>query len=173
MIVSWVNVTKIPLRRFTARALPIDDQDRVLLLYGFDPARPDEPFWFTIGGATEDGETLQEAAARELFEEVGIRADADELSGPHGSSVIEFNYAEYAVTQDQTFFALRVGADAVVSFEHMEQLEKDTTMDYRWWSAEELESTEEAVFPKNLASILREITAGDGSAGVTEGGGSV
>ncbi|MFI7135677.1 NUDIX hydrolase [Nonomuraea sp. NPDC050153] len=165
-------MTKIPLRRFTARALPIDDQDRVLLLYGFDPARPDEPFWFTIGGAAEDGETLQEAAARELFEEVGIRADAGELSGPHGSSVIEFNYAEYAITQDQTFFALRVGADAVVSFEHMEQIEKDTTTDYRWWSAEALESTEEAVFPKNLASILREIVAGDGSAEVTGGGGS-
>ncbi|MEV4015516.1 NUDIX domain-containing protein [Nonomuraea angiospora] len=157
-------MTKIPLRRFTARALPIDDQDRVLLLHGFDPARPDEPFWFTIGGAAEEGETLPEAAVRELFEEVGIRANADELSGPYGNSVIEFNWSEYAVTQDQTFFAIRVGADAVVSFDHMEQIEKDTTTAYRWWSAEELESTEEAFFPVNLAAILREVTGGGGSA---------
>ncbi|WP_431932179.1 NUDIX hydrolase [Nonomuraea jabiensis] len=157
-------MTKIPLRRFTARALPIDDQDRVLLLYGFDPARPDEPFWFTIGGAAEDGETLREAAARELFEEVGIPANADELSGPHGNSVIEFTWSEYAITQDQTFFAIWVGGDAVVSFDHMEQTEKDTTMAYRWWSAEELESTEEVFFPTNLASILREITGGGGPA---------
>ncbi|MFI6741895.1 NUDIX hydrolase [Nonomuraea sp. NPDC050451] len=165
-------MTKIPLRRFTARALPIDDQGRVLLLYGFDPARPDEPFWFTIGGAAEDGETLQEAAARELFEEVGIRANADELSGPYGNSVIEFNWAEYAITQDQTFFAIWVGTDAVVSFDHMEQIEKDTTTAYRWWSVEELESTEEAFFPTNLASILRQIVADDVSTGVTGGGGS-
>ncbi|MET9249282.1 NUDIX domain-containing protein [Nonomuraea sp. NPDC003709] len=157
-------MTKIPLRRFTARALPIDDQDRVLLLHGFDPARPDEPFWFTIGGAAEDGETLQEAAARELFEEVGIRANADELSGPYGNSVIEFNWSEYAVTQDQTFFAIWVGAGAVVSFDHMEQTEKDTTTAYRWWSAEELESTEETFFPTDLASILRQVTEGGGSA---------
>ncbi|MEV1170717.1 NUDIX domain-containing protein [Nonomuraea sp. NPDC049784] len=164
-------MTKIPLRRFTARALPIDDQDRVLLLYGFDPARPDQPFWFTIGGATEDGETLQEAAARELFEEVGIRANADEFSGPYCNSVIEFFWAQYAITQEQTFFAIRVGDDAVVSFDHMEQIEKDTTTAYRWWSAEELDGTEEVFYPEDLASLLRKIIAGGSP--VTEDGGSV
>jgi 8-oxo-dGTP pyrophosphatase MutT (NUDIX family) len=157
-------VTKIPLRRFTARALPIDDQDRVLLLYGFDPARPDQPFWFTIGGAMEDGETLQEAAAREMYEEVGIRAEADDLSGPYGTGVIEFCFAEYAVTQDQTFFAIRV-SDATVSFEHMEQDEKDTTTAYRWWSVEELESTEEVFFPEDLAVIVRKVTTSEELAG--------
>ncbi|MFB9628715.1 NUDIX hydrolase [Nonomuraea helvata] len=163
-------MTKIPLRRFTARALPIDGQDRVLLLHGFDPEKPDQPFWFTIGGAAEDGETLQEAAARELFEEVGIRANADEFSGPYGSSVIEFCWAQYAITQDQTFFAIRVGDDAVVSFDHMEQIEKDTTTAYRWWSAEELESTGEVFFPEDLVAIMRKVTA---ASPVTEGGGSV
>ncbi|MFI7637425.1 NUDIX hydrolase [Nonomuraea sp. NPDC049400] len=152
-------MTKIPLRRFTARALPVDEQDRVLLLHGFDPARPDEPFWFTIGGAAEDGETLQEAAARELFEEVGIRANADEFSGPYDNSVIEFSWAQYAVTQEQTFFAIRVGDGTVVSFDHMDQIEKDTTTAYRWWSVAELESTEEIFYPEDLASILRGIIA--------------
>jgi 8-oxo-dGTP pyrophosphatase MutT (NUDIX family) len=153
-------MTKIPLRRVTARALPIDDQDRVLLLYGFDPARPEQPFWFTIGGAMEDDETLQEAAARELHEEVGIRASADDFTGPYGTSTIEFCWAEYAITQDQTFFAIRVGANAAVSFEHMEQIEKDTTTAHRWWSVEELESTQEAFFPEDLAVILRKVVAG-------------
>jgi 8-oxo-dGTP pyrophosphatase MutT (NUDIX family) len=153
-------VTKIPLRRFTARALPIDDHDRVLLLRGFDPERPNLPFWFTIGGAMEGDETPAEAAARELFEEAGIRADAAEFSGPYGGNTIEFTWGGYAITQDQTFFAVRV-RDAVVSFEHMEQIEKDTTTAYKWWSAEELESTEETFFPEDLVAILRKIT-GDG-----------
>ncbi|WP_171074219.1 NUDIX hydrolase [Nonomuraea basaltis] len=156
-------MTKIPVRRFTARALPIDDQDRVLLLQGFDPEQPGLPFWFTIGGGMEDGETLREAAARELYEEVGIRAGAEEFSGPYGTNTIEFCWAGYAITQDQTFFAVRV-ADAVVSFEHMEQIEKDTTTAYRWWSVAELESTEEVFFPEDLAAILRKITAGGESA---------
>lgn len=156
----------IPVRRFTARALPVDDQGRVLLLHGFDPARPDQPFWFTIGGAREDGESLQEAAARELFEEVGIRADAAHFAGPYGTSVTEFTWAEYAVTQDQTFFAIRVGDDAVVSFDHMDQLEKDTITAYRWWSVAELESTEEVVYPEDLVAMLRKVNSSSMGFGV-------
>ncbi|GAA4952856.1 hypothetical protein GCM10023334_068120 [Nonomuraea thailandensis] len=159
-----VSVTKIPLRRFTARVLPIDEQGRVLLLHGFDPARPDVRFWFTIGGAVEDGETLQQAAARELYEEVGIRAGVEEFTGPHAEALIEFEWGEYAFTQDQSFFAIRVD-DAVVSFDHMEQIEKDTTTEYRWWSSQELESTEEVVHPADLATILRKIAEEDGNAG--------
>ena len=62
-------------RRNTARVLPVDREGRVLLLHGWDPLRPDDPFWFTIGGAAEPGETLAEAAARELREEAGIVVD--------------------------------------------------------------------------------------------------
>ncbi|MFI6789778.1 NUDIX hydrolase [Nonomuraea sp. NPDC050383] len=161
----------IPLRRFTARVLPIDDQDRVLLLYGFDPARPGERFWFTIGGAVEGGETLQQAAARELYEEVGIRAEADEFTGPYGAGTVEFSFAEYAITQDETFFAVRIGkgrggdgqggdGQAEVSFDNMEEIEKATTVGHRWWSAEELDATDEIVHPADLPGILRRVTAG-------------
>ncbi|NUW44961.1 NUDIX hydrolase [Nonomuraea rhodomycinica] len=153
----------IPLRRFTARVLPVDDQGRVLLLYGFEPARPDERFWFTIGGALEEGETLQEAAARELREEVGISAEVSEFTGPYGTSTVEFSFAQYAITQDQTFFAVRVGA-AEVSFDDMEEIEKATTVEHRWWSAEELEATDEVVHPPELAGLLRRITGGGGPA---------
>ncbi|MBF8193770.1 NUDIX domain-containing protein [Nonomuraea sp. K274] len=149
-------MTKIPLRRIAARALPLDDHDRVLLLHGFDPARPDQPFWFTVGGAVEDGETPQEAAAREMYEEVAIRAPLEDFSGPYEARTIEFEWAEYAITQDQSFFAIRVG-DAAVSFEHMDQIEKDTTTAYRWWSAAEIEASEEVFHPADLAVILRKI----------------
>ncbi|TXK35502.1 NUDIX domain-containing protein [Nonomuraea sp. C10] len=152
-------MTMIPLRRYTARALPIDDLGRVLLLNGFDPVRPDQPFWFTIGGAVEGEESLREAAARELFEEVGIRAPADAFTGPYGTGTIEFSWAHYAIVQDQTFFAVRVGR-AAVSFEHMEQIEKDTTIGHRWWGVEELETTDEVIFPADMAAILRAITSG-------------
>ncbi|MFI7105043.1 NUDIX hydrolase [Nonomuraea sp. NPDC050227] len=151
-------MTKIPLRRFTARVLPLDAKDRVLLLHGFDPQLPDKPFWFTIGGAAEAGEELRQAAARELYEEVGIRREVAEFTGPYGTSTIEFCWSDYAITQDQTFFAIRVH-DTAVSFEHMEQIEKETTTGHRWWSAEELENTEETFFPEDLPAILRRIAA--------------
>ncbi|WP_327088013.1 NUDIX domain-containing protein [Nonomuraea sp. NBC_01738] len=150
-------MTKIPLRRFTARALPINQDGKVLLLHGFNPARPDTPFWFTVGGATEGDEALVDAATRELFEEAGITASTSDFTGPLGTSTIEFDFAEYAITQDQTFFAVRVG-EVAVSYAHMEQIEKETTLGHRWWSIEDLETTTETFFPADLPAILRKIT---------------
>src|ERR1700749_362385 len=69
-------------RRSTARVLPVDREGRVLLLHGWDPLRPRDPFWFTIGGAVEHGGTLPEADARELWEGAGIVVAPGTPGGP-------------------------------------------------------------------------------------------
>jgi 8-oxo-dGTP pyrophosphatase MutT (NUDIX family) len=70
------------IRRRTARVLPVDPEGRVLLLHGWDPHHPERPFWFTVGGAAEDGESLRDAAVRELYEETRIAVDPAELGEP-------------------------------------------------------------------------------------------
>src|ERR1700753_283176 len=97
------------IRRNTARVLPVDREGRVLLLHGWDPERPDDPFWFTIGGAADPGESLALAAARELREETGIVIDAGRLGDPVETAAITFTWAGVRFEQDQTFFAVAVG----------------------------------------------------------------
>jgi 8-oxo-dGTP pyrophosphatase MutT (NUDIX family) len=75
------------IHRTTGRVLPVDPDGRVLLLHGWVPERPQEPFWFTVGGGTEEGESLRDAAARELREEAGIAVDAASLGEPIAASV--------------------------------------------------------------------------------------
>jgi mutator protein MutT len=59
--------------RRVGRVLIRNRAGEVFLLRGKDPGEPDRPaFWFTPGGKIDPGETAQEAAARELQEEVGI-----------------------------------------------------------------------------------------------------
>ena len=74
------------IHRTAARVLPVDADGRVLLLHARDPARPQAPFWFTVGGAIEPSETEQQGAARELREETGIVVAPRDLGAPVSST---------------------------------------------------------------------------------------
>ena len=111
----------------------------MLLLHGWDPAKPGDPFWFTIGGAVEHGETLRQAAVRELLEEAGIAVDEARLGEPFETAPIEFTWAGMRFDQDQTFFAVHVD-DAEVRFDGQESLERATIDKHGWLRPEELEN---------------------------------
>jgi 8-oxo-dGTP pyrophosphatase MutT (NUDIX family) len=138
--------------------LPIDSRNRVLLLRGFDPADPDHLFWFTVGGGADPGETLAEAAARELREEVGIGADAASLGRPVWRRATEFGFDGTRYQQDEEYFLLRVGS-CEVSLDGMDDWEKQTVTGYRWLSAADLDSLGEPFFPPELPRLLRELTS--------------
>lgn len=60
-------------RRQAARAVVLDDGDRVLLLRARDPWVPAKGQWWELpGGGMEPGEASATAAAREIHEETGL-----------------------------------------------------------------------------------------------------
>lgn len=62
-----------PIPRSGARVLLLDARDRALLFCIKDPLTDVAPFWTMPGGSIEAGETPEQAAVRELDEEVGLR----------------------------------------------------------------------------------------------------
>ena len=126
-----------PWRRQTARVLPVNPEGRVLLLHGWDPRHPDRPYWFTIGGAAEAGESLRDAGARELREETGIVVDPARLGEPIARNTVEFSWAGYQITQEQTFYAVLVPS-ADVTLDGMDSWERATTDRYGWLSPDDL-----------------------------------
>jgi 8-oxo-dGTP pyrophosphatase MutT (NUDIX family) len=140
--------------RRAARVLLIDEAGRALLFHGSDPARPEQRWWFTPGGGLGAGETPAEGAARELFEETGLRVEPAELGEPVYREIAEFSFNSQAYRQDQEFFLYRVSEWRVdtAGFDVMEQLTID---EHRWWSAAEIEATDEQIFPAGLATLLR------------------
>ena len=148
-----------PTPRKAGRVLVIDPAGRVLLLQGFDPAKPSSLHWVTIGGGLDDGEGTAQAAARELWEESGIDATADELIGPVWQRTTEFSFAGLRYRQDEDFYILRVG-EVQVSLANLDPIERATITSYRWWSREELTATTEAYFPAELPELMRLADAG-------------
>jgi 8-oxo-dGTP pyrophosphatase MutT (NUDIX family) len=146
-----------PLRRQTARVLPVDDEGRVLLLHGWDPHHPDEPFWFTIGGAADPGESLRDAGARELYEETRISVEPERLGEPIAENSIEFSWGGHRIAQDQTFYAVAVGS-AAVSLEGLDQWERATTDKYGWLTAADLEADERPAHP-DIPDLIRAAAA--------------
>jgi len=143
--------------RRTARVLPVDGEGRVLLLHGWDPQRPDDPFWFTIGGAADPGESLRDAGVRELWEETRISLPAEHLGEPIAENTVEFSWAGYQITQEQTFYAVAVGS-APVSLEGLDAWERATTDKYGWFTAEDLEAGERPADPA-IPGLIRTAAA--------------
>ncbi len=142
-------------KRNTARVLPVDTDGRVLLQLGRELHRRGDRFWLTIGGGAERGETLAEAAAREMREEAGINVDPAELGEPVGATVIEYSaFAVLPVTQYQTYFAIAAGG-AEVSFAHQSLIERLTIERHEWLSADELEQRPERLADPELPRLMR------------------
>ncbi len=151
-----------PTPRQAGRVLVIDPAGRVLLLEGFDPAEPDSRYWFTVGGGLDNGEGTAQAALRELREEAGIVAAADELAGPVWQRTTEFSFDGARYRQEEDYYLLRVG-QVEVSLIGLDDIERRTVTGYRWWSHEDLTATAQPFYPSELPDLLRRLAFPDRS----------
>ncbi|MEV4744700.1 NUDIX domain-containing protein [Streptomyces sp. NPDC049555] len=148
-------------RRRSARVLLLDEADRLLLLKTHvDPGDPAAGHaWFTPGGGVEVGETLAQAAARELREETGLVVAPEEL-GPavaYTSGYADLGWAEGVFRDD--FFHYRVARHTVDAGGQGAD-ERAYHAGYRWWAPGELAGIAETVYPLGLAGLLGELVAG-------------
>jgi 8-oxo-dGTP pyrophosphatase MutT (NUDIX family) len=146
-------MAETPVFRPTARLLVVDPDERVLLFSSADGAGG--TWWFTPGGGVHRGETVSQAAVRELSEETGFACAEDEL-GP----VVATSSALWKGDRDGTlflgahsFFYLRV-PQPVIDTDGQEEFERSFITGHRWWTLDELRETTDDVRPRALADLL-------------------
>ncbi|MEX1153079.1 NUDIX hydrolase [Parvibaculum sp.] len=144
--------------RPTARILLFDAANRLLLIRMHDPAVGDadgavlrDAYWVTIGGAIEPGETLEDAARRELVEETGL---ADARLGP------AVWYTEHILTVggekrllQETFFIAHTEV-TVLATAGWTGLEREVIRELRWWALPALQESGDIFFPSSLKRHL-------------------
>ncbi len=149
--------------RPTARVLLIDEQQRLLLFHIHDkralhPAYPDmRVYWITPGGGVDAGESFEETALRELWEEAGIRINTlgacvwlyeRILQGDHGRILLQ-----------ERFFIAHIST-ALVSFANMLSYEQESHRAYHWWTRTELLQAQDAFLPPNLPELMQPLFDG-------------
>lgn len=140
--------------RPAARLIVLDPEGRALMFRYDVPGR--DPFWVTAGGEVDPGETFEDAVRRELLEETGIVADPGEQIARMTPEFVTVEGEQ--VQADERFFLVRVADTAVSTAGHTE-LEQRLMTQHRWFTLAELENWHEAVFPVELAAMIRSAIA--------------
>lgn len=134
-------------RRRAARLLLLDPElTHVLLVLGCDPRRPDEQYWFTVGGGLDPGETAREAAVREAREEVGVDLDPDAVDGPYLPHDVSFPFDGEVVEQHQDVW-VAVVPRTTPRFLGVDDAERASVLEVRWVPLAGLAALPQPVFP--------------------------
>ncbi|GLY29598.1 NUDIX domain-containing protein [Kineosporia sp. NBRC 101731] len=142
------------INREGARVILVGPDGRVLLFQGGDPGDPEAGLWWmTPGGGVDPGESTQAAAARELREETGFVVG--ELGPIVHERTADFRFMGKPYRQHEVFYRVRLEqAPADLDRSGWTAVERDTLTDARWWSAAELRSTAETIYPESLADLI-------------------
>jgi 8-oxo-dGTP pyrophosphatase MutT (NUDIX family) len=118
-----------------------------------------QTLWVTAGGGADDGETYEDALRRELVEELGVAVDDVGPVRYFVSKVFRKRSGAEFLSEEKYYVVRATSED--VSLENMEETERSRLQQIRWWSADDIRSSNEWFFVKGLDLIIERIIAND------------
>lgn len=142
--------------RETARVILCKPNAEIFMLKThFDPEVGLPPRWITPGGGIDAGETVIQAAVRELAEETGIEVQPEDLGEMVWKTSGRWDWADGQNhhTFVDHFYLLRV-ENFVLNTDGWTQDEIRDVVEHRWWQLGDLRDSGEPVSPPGLVEFL-------------------
>jgi 8-oxo-dGTP pyrophosphatase MutT (NUDIX family) len=142
--------------RETARVILCKPNSEVFLLKThFDPEVGLPPRWITPGGGIDEGESVIQAAMRELAEETGLEVSPEALGELIWVTEGRWDWADGKNhnTYVDHFYLLQID-DLQLDVSGWTQDELRDVVEHRWWSLDELKQSGESVSPPGLVDFL-------------------
>jgi 8-oxo-dGTP pyrophosphatase MutT (NUDIX family) len=142
-----------PIARVAARVVLVDPGGAFLLIRSHDPDLPRGSTWWHVpGGGLDSGETPEQAAVREVREEVGV--DLPAVGPCVGTRTTRFTFTGRDYVQEESFFVVRLESRVDVATDAWTDVERRATLGWRWWTIDELGRCRETVYPPGLAAMV-------------------
>jgi len=142
--------------RETARVILCKPNSEIFLLKThFDPEVGLPPRWITPGGGIDAGESVIQAALRELAEETGLEVSPEALGELIWVTEGRWDWADGQNhhTFVDHFYLLQI-QDFALDISGWTADEHRDVVEHRWWSLDDLKQSGESVSPPGLVDFL-------------------
>jgi 8-oxo-dGTP pyrophosphatase MutT (NUDIX family) len=151
--------------RSAVRVVLLNEANELLLMCMDDPTiasigeKYAGRFWTLIGGEIEPGETIQDAAVREVFEETGLSEEDIELGPQVWSGKLDLIFKGKPTHIKQEFIVAKTRRRDI-SLANLTPDEKEVVKQVAWFSLDRIINSGEVIHPIVLPKYLPDVIAG-------------